>query len=74
MPEWPVLRAEALPTYEGHFVAEYARCFPASTTTQRSEIMGYFPIDSLPALHLLAKHFAICDRWFASVPGPTWWT
>jgi phospholipase C len=71
-PERPVMRAEARPGYETHFVAEYVRDFPAATTIQRAEIMGYFPIDSLPALHLLAKHFAICDRWFASVPGPTW--
>jgi phospholipase C len=68
----PVMRAEARLVYESHFVAAYVHDFPDSTTTQRDEIMGYFPIDSLPALHLLAKHFAICDRWFASVPGPTW--
>jgi hypothetical protein len=67
-----VLRAEAVPPYESHFVAEYVRSFPSSATEQREEIMGYFPIDWLPALHLLAKHFAICDRWFASLPGPTW--
>jgi len=23
-------------------------------------------------LHALAKNFAVCDRWFSSLPGPTW--
>jgi phospholipase C len=68
----PVMRAEFRPPYESHFVAEYIRSFPASTTAQRNEIMGYFPIETLPALHQLAENFTICDRWFASVPGPTW--
>jgi phospholipase C len=34
--------------------------------------MGYYEIGTLPALHFLAEHFTICDRWFSSVPGPTW--
>ena len=34
--------------------------------------MDYFALDALPALHALARHFAICDHWFSSVPGPTW--
>jgi phospholipase C len=32
---------------------------------------GYTP-DQLPVLNFLAQQFAICDRWFASMPGPTW--
>jgi serralysin len=27
---------------------------------------------TLPALTTLAREFAVCDRWYASVPGPTW--
>jgi phospholipase C len=26
----------------------------------------------LPVLYQLATEFAICDHWFASIPGPTW--
>ena len=26
----------------------------------------------LPVLNALATEFALCDRWFSSVPGPTW--
>lgn len=56
---------------ESYFVAEYAR---ASNTTyeQRAKVMKYYPLDYLPAIHTLAREFTICDRWFASVPGPTW--
>lgn len=28
--------------------------------------------DSLPAIQGLARNFTVCDRWFCSVPGPTW--
>jgi phospholipase C len=34
-------------------------------------IMKCFSPGRLPALMTLAKEFAVCDRWFASVPGPT---
>lgn len=36
------------------------------------QIMAYYPFDSLPALHTLARNFAVCDNWFSSMPGPTW--
>jgi phospholipase C len=36
------------------------------------EIMkGYAP-DHLPVLNALAKEFVVFDRWFSSMPGPTW--
>lgn len=28
--------------------------------------------DPLPAVQGLARNFTVCDRWFSSVPGPTW--
>lgn len=37
---------------------EIMRCFDTST--------------QLPVLYALAREYAICDRWFASMPGPTW--
>jgi phospholipase C len=33
--------------------------------------MNYFPPDKLPVLGTLAKQFAIFNRWFSSIPGPT---
>ncbi len=54
------------------FVSEYQREYPKTTIEQRQRIMDYFGMGDLFALHELAKHFTICDRWYASVPGPTW--
>jgi phospholipase C len=34
-------------------------------------LSGFAP-DHLPVLNFLAQQFAVCDRWFASMPGPTW--
>jgi phospholipase C len=34
-------------------------------------IMKCFSPDKVPVLTTLAKQYAICDRWFSSVPGPT---
>jgi len=36
------------------------------------EIMGYHPARNLPTYDRLAREYAVCHRWFASVPGPTW--
>jgi len=63
---------EQLQNDNGGFVLNYAREYPSSTQEERQEIMGYYPLDFLPALHGLAREFTICDRWFSSLPGPTW--
>lgn len=31
-----------------------------------------FAPDQLPVINFLAHQFAVCDRWFSSLPGPTW--
>jgi phospholipase C len=51
------------------FVTSYAGHAPAN---DYGEIMQAFTADRLPVLTTLAATFAVCDRWFASVPGPTW--
>jgi phospholipase C len=56
----------------GGFVLDYARTYPDSTSAQRHKIMSYYPLGSLGPLHVLARTFAVCQRWHASVPGPTW--
>lgn len=66
------MRAKAPLRYEGNFVLDYATEFPQSTRAQREQIMGYYPLDFLAALHALAHQFTICDHWHSSVPGPTW--
>lgn len=35
------------------------------------KIMYYFPKEKLPVLSALATEFAVFNRWFASIPGPT---
>jgi phospholipase C len=35
-------------------------------------IMKCYSPDQLPVLTTLAKEFVVCDRWFSSLPGPTW--
>jgi phospholipase C len=54
------------------FVDDYIRSYPDTSPPQRQEIMAYHDAGTLPALHELARHFTVCDRWFSSVPGPTW--
>jgi phospholipase C len=54
------------------FVSDFSLAYPNSTPADRQEIMGYFPADFLPAMHPLARDFTVCDRWYSSLPGPTW--
>ena len=43
------------------------------TPTQRpEEIMQCYAPEQLPVLSALARNFAICDEWYASVPTQTW--
>ena len=50
---------------------------PSSYFHQRQDvehsqkIMYYFPPEKLPVLTTLATEFAVFNRWFASIPGPT---
>src|SRR5262245_20971278 len=55
-----------------YFALDYAVKYPRSEPAQRELVMRYFPPGWLSATHELARHFTVCDRWFASVPGPTW--
>jgi phospholipase C len=44
---------------------------PKLVGAQPSSIMGMYSPEMLPVLCGLAKGFAVCDRWFASVPTQT---
>src|SRR5207253_2886971 len=39
---------------------------------QRELPMTCFSPSDLPVLNQLAREFVLCDRWFSSLPGPTW--
>jgi phospholipase C len=53
------------------FVSEYEKEY-VGQNPDLQRIMDYFGVGDLAALHELARHFTICDRWYSSVPGPTW--
>jgi phospholipase C len=36
------------------------------------EVMEMFTVDHLPVMNAMADHFLLFDKFFASVPGPTW--
>jgi phospholipase C len=59
----------------GGFVSNYATTKSlgeGGATGNFGEIMKcYDTTNQLPVLSALAKEFAVCDHWFASLPGPT---
>jgi phospholipase C len=56
----------------GGFVLDYSNAYHDLTDAGRAEVMKFHAFQTLPAMHALAQEFTVCDRWFASVPGPTW--
>jgi phospholipase C len=68
-PEPPVATNQGFVT---SFIAELAhpRSAPLQGATA-SSIMGMYTPEMLPILSGLAKGYAVCDRWFASVPSET---
>lgn len=38
----------------------------------KQEVMGYHVREDIPVLYALADEYALCDRWFCSLLGPTW--
>jgi phospholipase C len=44
----------------------------ASPKGDENEIMAHYDSAYLPSLGTLAKQYVTCNRWFSSVPGPTW--
>jgi phospholipase C len=57
---------ERAPNMQG-FVKSYLLKSPSHA----KYAMYYFSLDELPVLATLATQFAVCDRWFSSVPGPS---
>lgn len=72
-------QAGAVPTNKG-FVVNFKSAIASDLAnhfkdtipgTQASQIMGMYTPELLPILSGLAKGFAVCDAWFASVPTMT---
>jgi phospholipase C len=71
--------AGAVPTNQG-FVVNFKAAIASDQAnhfsdtlpgTDPNEIMGMYTPEMLPVLSALAKGFAVCDAWFASVPTET---
>ncbi len=55
------------------FVNNYVRQTDEPPSNYKPEaIMHYYTPDQLPVISALAKEYAVCDQWFASVPCQTW--
>jgi phospholipase C len=58
----------------GGFVESYAKTL-ADGGVQDADpgrVVGYYNAVDVPVYDHLAREFAVCDRWFSSVPGATW--
>jgi len=58
-----------LPATMSGFVKSYFN--QQQNVAHSHEILYYFTPDKLPVLTTLATEFAVFNRWFASIPGPT---
>jgi phospholipase C len=59
------------------FIVNYATTPQQNSTgdpapVDPTKIMKAYSPERLPVLNALAREFAVCDRWFSSIPGPTW--
>jgi phospholipase C len=61
--------AEQLEDSNQGFVRNYLR--QAAHADPPGLVMGYYDESQVWAYDYLARTFVVCDRWFASVPGPT---
>jgi phospholipase C len=50
----------------------FVRAFQQKGASELREVMGYYARAQLPVFYALADEYVLCDRWFASVMGPTW--
>ncbi len=75
-PGVPYVKGQPYPAINNSgFVADYVHSETpgeGDAPDNFGEIMKCFSPTQLPVLNALAKEFAVCDKWFSSMPGPTW--
>jgi phospholipase C len=49
-----------------------ANCIGYKKCAELKDPMAYFGRQDTPVFHELFDNYALCDRWFSSVMGPTW--
>jgi phospholipase C len=54
--------------YAGQAVADGS----AEAMADLGAVLACYTAEQVPVLSTLAREFAVCDRWFSSMPGPTW--
>jgi phospholipase C len=54
------------------FAAASVRKVGSDSGLDAGLVMAAFSPEQLPVINALAREFAVCDRWFSSLPGPTW--
>jgi phospholipase C len=64
--EWECVE-EQLQNNNGGFVKNYGKY----VVNNPQLIMNYYTAEDVPVFDHLAAEFAVCDRWFSSIPGPT---
>jgi phospholipase C len=57
------------PDRMGGFVQSYMTRKPQPTDA--SAVMGYYDAAAVPVFDFLARHYAVCDHWFAALPTGT---
>ena len=72
MHEYPNVKKQIAGGNMNGFAQDLADSYPHAGSDDIQQVMSYFRPDELPALHRLARNFTVCNRWYASVPGPTW--
>jgi phospholipase C len=65
---WTASHAQFANGANSGFVTEYQ----ADGAQEYTEVMGYYERAQLPVYYGIADQYVLCDRWFASVMGPTW--
>jgi phospholipase C len=66
-----VIPADPGAAHNNGFVFDYAQ-ITGNAGPPAHRVMRCFDPANLPVLSTLAQEFALCDRWYSSVPGPTW--
>jgi phospholipase C len=65
---WDASRAQWNEGANNGFVVDFA----GEGAPDPGVVMGYYDRERLPVSYTLADNYALCDRWFCSVMGPTW--
>ncbi|HZD04926.1 MAG TPA: alkaline phosphatase family protein, partial [Longimicrobiales bacterium] len=67
----PVTGRYTMAGFVESYVRHARRTVPDFDPGARADPMGFFPERLVPVTSFLARNFAVCDRWFCSIPTAT---